>query len=296
MTESDDRDKRGPAPATQLSVVIPTLNEERTIERIVSEVVRSRHSSLVIDQVVVIDSGSEDSTVDLARRSGAEVVDHRHLIPWAGARSGKGEALWKSLSVVRNEIVVFLDGDLQTFNSHWVYALACPLVRSSDVSLVKGAFERPFGSGGDHDGGRVTELLVRPALWAYFPELGFVAQPMAGEFAARKTDLMAIPFAPAYAVDLGILLDMYLRRGVASIEQVELGRRVHRHQPLFDLSRMGATALHTILRRNDQPTPADHPMIQPSWDGGHLQLSSWQVPIADRPPMSELLQARVRQE
>jgi glucosyl-3-phosphoglycerate synthase len=273
----------------RLSVVIPTLNEAKTIEAIVSEVVRGQRSGLPVDQLLVVDSGSEDSTVDLARRAGAEVVDHRLLLPSAGTRIGKGEALWKALSVVRGEVVVFLDGDLENFHSDWIGKLVAPLSEDPGVSLVKGAFERPYGPGANLDGGRVTELLVRPSLWAHFPELGFIAQPMAGEFAARTRDLMGIPFAPAYAVDLGVLLDVYLSAGTRAIRQVSLGRRVHRHQSLFELTRMGATALHTILRRRGlQPSEAV-PLVQPAWRDGRMELCEWDVPMADRQPMSELL-------
>src|SRR5207253_5005085 len=145
--------------------------------------------------------------------------------PSIGARPGKGEALWKSLAVTSGDIVVYVDSDLTDFGPHYVTGLLGPLLTSSDVLLVKAFYDRPLLDVSAAGGGRVTELMARPLLDAFFPEVAGVVQPLAGEYAARRTLLESLPFAAGYGVETGLLLDAVAAHGLDAVAQVDLGHR-----------------------------------------------------------------------
>ncbi|MFD7652525.1 glucosyl-3-phosphoglycerate synthase [Actinosynnema sp. NPDC059797] len=268
-----------------VSVVLPALDEEATVGGVVAAV-RPLVGSLV-DELVVVDSGSTDGTVARAAAAGARVVRRSDVLPDLPPRPGKGEVLWRSLAATSGDLVVFLDSDLVDPDPGFVPALLGPLL-TRDVHLVKGFYRRPLG-GSDAGGGRVTELAARPLLNALRPELAGVVQPLGGEYAGTRAFLESVPFAPGYGVEIGLLLDAHARYGLAGIAQVNLGVREHRNRDLRQLGAMAAQVAGTALRRCGVPVASGSLTQFLPFDGEWLP-SSVEVPAEDRPAMRSVLQ------
>jgi len=207
----------------------------------------------VVDQVVVVDAGSADGTAAIAARLGAEVHDEGALQPEFGPVAGKGDAMWRALSVLTGDLVCFVDADTEGFGERFACGLLGPLVCEPGVQYVKGFYRRPFrGAGGETaatGGGRVTELTARPLLRAFYPQLAQVRQPLAGEMAARRALLERVAFCTGYAVETGLLLDVYAAVGIDAMAQVDLDVRQNHHQPLEDLAPMSAAVLAAVTTR-----------------------------------------------
>lgn len=207
----------------------------------------------VVDQVVVLDDDSRDGTGAIAASLGAEVVRPAGLLSQWGVVLGKGDAMWRALSVLRGDLVCFVDADSEDFGAHFAVGLLGALVCVPRVQFVKGFYRRPFKSApaqvAPTGGGRVTELLARPLLAAFYPELAGLRQPLAGEFAARRDLLEQMAFCTGYGVEIGLLLDVYAQAGVDVIAQVDLDVRQNRHQPLDDLAPMADAVLGAVTSR-----------------------------------------------
>ncbi|GAA1314173.1 glucosyl-3-phosphoglycerate synthase [Saccharothrix xinjiangensis] len=268
-----------------VSVVLPALDEEATVGGVVAAV-RPLVGSLV-DELVVVDSGSTDGTAARAAAAGARVVRRSDVLPDLPPRPGKGEVLWRSLAATSGDLVVFLDSDLVDPDPGFVPALLGPLL-TRDVHLVKGFYRRPLGGSGS-GGGRVTELAARPLLNALRPELAGVVQPLGGEYAGTRAFLESVPFAPGYGVEIGLLLDAHARYGLAGIAQVNLGVREHRNRDLRQLGAMAAQVAGTALRRCGVPVASASLTQFLPFDGEWLP-SSVEVPAEDRPAMRSVLQ------
>ncbi len=234
---------------TRVSVVLPALDEEPTVGEIVCGLRRLAEETGLVDEIMVIDSGSADRTAEVAAAAGATVHHRDDILPEHGSHPGKGEVLWKALAVARGDVIVYIDADLIDFRPHFVTGLLGPLLTDPGVGMVKAFYDRPLLDLSAGGGGRVTELMARPLLAAYFPELAGVVQPLAGEYAARRTLLAALPFAGGYGVEIGLLIDTVRRCGLDAVAQVDLGQRTHGHQDTAALGRMAAAILHTVLAR-----------------------------------------------
>jgi glucosyl-3-phosphoglycerate synthase len=273
-----------------ISVCLPAKECAPTIAPIVDALVDLRERG-VVDQVLVVDVGSADGTAAIAAAHGAEVVDENALLPQFGRVRGKGDAMWRALSVLRGDIVAFLDADTVDFAAHFCTGVIGPLVADPDVQYVKGFFRRPFRVGDTvvpDAGGRVTELAARPLLTRFYPELAGVRQPLAGEMAGRRSLLEALPFATGYAVETALLLDAYAAVGPAGLAQVDLDVRQNTHQPLADLGPMAYAVLLAVTQRLEREgrlapsAPAPFPVAR---DGHAEQLD---LDIVERPPMASL--------
>jgi glucosyl-3-phosphoglycerate synthase len=235
-----------------ISVCVPAREEAKTIAAIVEPLVALREQN-VLDQVLVIDSASRDGTGAIAAAIGADVVDASSILPEFGPINGKGDAMWRALSVASGELVCFVDADSEDFGAHFALGLLGPLVCEPHVQFVKGFYRRPFkANGGPPEptgGGRVTELTARPLLQAFYPELAGVRQPLAGEFAARRALLERVPFCTGYAVEMGLLLDVHADVGIDALAQVDLDVRQNRHQPLENLRPMADAVLGAVTSR-----------------------------------------------
>jgi glucosyl-3-phosphoglycerate synthase len=274
-----------------ISVVLPALNEEETIESVIDSI-----SPLVdglVDELIVLDSGSSDDTEIRAIAAGARVVSREQAVPELPTRSGKGEALWRSLAATSGDIVVFIDSDLINPHPMFVPHLVGPLLTGEGIHLVKGFYRRPLqvgdasGNAGSTGGGRVTELVARPLLAALRPELGCVLQPLGGEYAASRELLTSLPFAPGYGVEIGLLVDTFDRLGLDAIAQVNLGVRAHRNRPLSELGAMSRQVIATLLSRCGIPdSGVGLTQFFPAGDG--YAQHTWPVSLADRPPMNRL--------
>jgi glucosyl-3-phosphoglycerate synthase len=234
-----------------VSVCLPGRECAETVGEIVSVLARLREVG-AIDELLVVDAASADGTAGVAERAGASVVQERELMPELGAVLGKGDAMWRALSVLTGELVVFLDADSEGFSEHFATGLLGPLVCEPGVRFVKAFYRRPFEHEGislPEGGGRVNHLMARPALSAFYPELSAVRQPLAGEVAARRELLERVPFATGYGVEIAMLIDVWRAVGLDAIAQVDLEVHRNRHQPLSALTEMSETVLATIVRR-----------------------------------------------
>ncbi len=254
-----------------VSVCLPARECAGTVGEIVHVLLGLRDGG-VIDQVVVVDAGSADGTATVAERAGAVVWQEEELLPAHGTVLGKGDAMWRALSVLEGELVCFLDADTEGFSAHFATGLLGPLVCEPGVSFVKAFYHRPFPAAGatearapteargasssareavavGQDGGRVNHLLARPALALFYPELAQVRQPLAGEVAARRELLERLPFATGYGVEIAMLIDAWKHLGLDGIAQVDLDEHRNRHQPLSALAPMALTVLATLARR-----------------------------------------------
>lgn len=236
-----------------ISLALPTLNEEKTVGKIITTLQKylvQRYP--LLDELIVIDSNSEDSTVQIAESLGVPVFKHPEILPEQGSFRGKGEALWKSLYVTRGDIVVWIDSDISGLHPKFVYGLVGPLLSDADVGFVKGFYRRPLNLGGQlmtTGGGRVTELTARPLINLFFPELSGLVQPLAGEMAGRRDVLENVPFFTGYGVETGLLIDILDRFGLSSIAQADLETRVHRNQSLLSLSKMAFAIIQVVIER-----------------------------------------------
>jgi len=233
----------------RISLCLPARDEAATVGAIVAAV----HRTLVLDQplvdeILVLDDHSTDATAEVAAAAGARVVAAADVAPEFGADPGKGQALWKTVLASTGDLIVWCDADLRDFDPAFVTGLVGPLLTEPEVQFVKGFYERPE-AGGQPGGGRVTELLARPALALLHPALAAMVQPLSGEYAARRSLVEDLPFVEGYGVDVGLLLDALAAVGLRGLAQVDLGSRLHRNRSLAELSVQATEVLHTILDR-----------------------------------------------
>ncbi|TQK69472.1 MULTISPECIES: glucosyl-3-phosphoglycerate synthase [unclassified Nocardioides] len=239
----------------RVSLVVPARNEAATVGAVVSRVRAALMDTVsLVDEVVVIDSDSVDDTYAVAESAGARVHRSAEIRPDLGTHPGKGEAMWKSLFVTSGDLVVFMDADLHDWDTHFVPGLLGPLLHDPEVQLVKGFYDRP-GADGPLEGGRVTELVARPLIALLFPALGGLVQPLAGEWAVRRSWFAGLSVPTGYAVELAALVDTVRAAGPSAIAQVDLGVRAHRHQALRDLGGMATQILAAALSRAGVTAP-----------------------------------------
>ncbi len=286
-------DKR--ACGATVSVVLPALNEEATVGPIVAGLASTFSDRVgLIDELVVVDSGSTDGTVGAAAEAGATVLSREQILPRLAPVPGKGEVLWRSLHATGGDVIVFIDSDLERFSPQILLGLLGPLLADPDVALVKGLYDRPLRS---HQsvlpagGGRVTELVARPLLNLHWPELAGVVQPLAGEYAARRSLLEQLPFPCGYGVEVALLIDTFALVGLEAIAQVDLGARHHRHQDDAALGRMSTEICQAVLTRvgrESLPRGRTFPpatLTQFARVDGQVESRTTEVTVRERPPM-----------
>lgn len=239
----------------KISLCFPTLNESLTVGKILRISNEKLLEAGLVDEIVVIDSGSSDDTSEIARSLGAKVYYHAEILPEYGSYKGKGEALWKSLYVLKGDLIIWCDSDIKNFASRFVYGLIGPMLIKDDVLYVKAFYQRPLKIKSSYikgEGGRVTKILIRPLINLFYPELANVFQPLSGEYAGRRAIFEQIPFFTGYGVETGMLIDIYERFGISSIAQVNMIRRVHRNHPLQALSMMSFGILQAVFKKLEE--------------------------------------------
>lgn len=236
-----------------ISLALPALNEEQTVGKVISTVKNSLMDQYpLLDEIVLIDSGSQDNTREIAADLGVPVYIHQEVLPELGAFTGKGEALWKSLFVVSGDIIAWIDTDIKNIDPRFVYGILGPLLDSPSIRYVKGFYRRPLRQGDKMvagGGGRVTEITARPFINLFFPELSGLIQPLSGEYAGRRSALETLPFFTGYGVETGLLIDLLQKFGLEGIAQVDLLERIHHNQPLPSLSKMSFAIMQVVFSR-----------------------------------------------
>jgi glucosyl-3-phosphoglycerate synthase len=279
-----------------VSVVMPALNEQATVGRIAERIRRDLVDRCgLVDELVVMDSGSTDDTVEVAAAAGARVVRREDVLPDLPPRAGKGEVMWRSLAATRGDLLVFIDSDLRDFTSAFVTGLLGPLLTDPGVQFVKATYDRPQAtgeSGAPTGGGRVTELVARPLLAMHWPELSGFVQPLGGEYAARRDLLERLPFPCGYGVEFGLLVDTLAAAGLDAMAQVDLSRRKHRNSDLHKLGRMAAEILQVAERRLGRRAHQPMELVQFARRGAGYQLIETDVTELERPPMVSISSSR----
>jgi glucosyl-3-phosphoglycerate synthase len=273
------------AQATTISVCLPARNEESTVGAIVATIRRELVDTVaLVDEVVVMDDGSSDSTARVAAEAGARVVPTATVLPELCCGTGKGEVMWKSLFASTGDLVCWLDADLRNFEGHFVSGLVGPLLTRPSVGFVKAFYRRPLGDD-PNGGGRVTELMARPLISTFFPHLTGVVQPLGGEYAGRRRLLEQVPFVEGWGVEIGLLVDVVNRFGAQALAQVNLGVREHRNRSLSDLAPTSMAILQIALRRAGIDTDSrGHELVR--YLGGAVERVP--IEVRERPPMIEV--------
>lgn len=288
----------------RISLCLPTLNEEDTIGREI-EVLKGELMDRVplLDEIAVIDSGSTDRTVAIARERGADVYLSSEILPGRGARLGKGENLWKALHQLRGDILCYVDADIRNIHPKFVAGLVAPLLLRPEVSYVKAFYERPLGESDDLQmlgGGRVTEILVRPLFSTFFPSLTAFVQPLSGEYAVRRELLETLSFPVGYGVEMAHLVDVWHEHGLGAFAQVDLDERFHGHKSTAELGKMSFGLLQIFLdrlRRHDllpeslETEAVYRPLVSAV---GTPEFESLEILEEERPPMITLPEYRER--
>ena len=289
-----------------ISLALPALNEEETVGTVIRTVKEALLDAVpLLDEIVLVDSNSEDRTRAIAAEEGVPVFIHQHILPQYGARNGKGEALWKSLLVTRGDLILWIDTDIVNIQPHFVVGLIGPLLLRPEVQLVKGFYQRPLKvddklqAGG---GGRVTELTARPLLNLFYPELSGLIQPLAGEYGGRRAALERLPFSSGYGVEIGMLIDVLETFGLGAIAQVDLLERIHHNQPLEALGKMSFTIIQTVFRKLERRYGShflddmNRTMKLIRYEPGRFSLEVQELAEQERPPMLDIPEYRTRNE
>lgn len=286
-----------------ISMCLPTLNEEKTIAKeivIMKSELMTRYP--LIDEIVVVDSGSTDNTREIAASYGAKVYESSQILPELPSFTGKGENLWKALYITKGDIIVYLDADIKNIHHRFAYALVGPLLVYDHIKYAKAFYDRPLATEEKKirpaGGGRVTELIIRPLFSLFFPELTQIMQPLSGEYAGYRELFEAIPFPIGYGIETSMILDIYEKWGLDVIAQVDLDRRVHRNQDTTALGKMAFVILKTFLNRIEKYGFVEfrgeiyNELIQYKKTPGRFQEEIFRVEGHERPPMITISQYR----
>ena len=282
----------------KISLCLPTLNEEKTIGKVIvilkSELM-DRYP--LIDEIAVIDSGSEDKTMEVAASFGVDVYLASDHLQAHGDHKGKGENLWKALYLLTGDIIVYVDSDITNIHPRFVYGLLGPLIEDQDIKYVKGFYDRPlaFSQGlRPTGGGRVTEILTRPLFSLFYPELTPILQPLSGEYAGRREILEKIAFPVGYGVETSMLIDIYNELGLNAFAQTDLDKRIHRNQETSALGRMSFGILRTLIKRLQRDKKLElteelgHTMRQYAAVDDAYETFAHDIVEYERPPMMEI--------
>lgn len=286
----------------KISLGFPTLNEEKTIGeeiKIMRDELQIRYP--LLDEIAIIDSDSTDHTREIAEEAGADVYLASKCLPQYGVIQGKGENLWKSLYLLKGDIILWIDADIKNIHPKFAYGLVGPLLEYDHLNYVKAFYERPLRIGKrmrPSGGGRVTKILVRPLLANFYPELSGFLQPLSGEYAGRREVLEKLPFRVGYGIEIGLLIDIYEKWGLESLAQVDMDKRVHRNRGLDELEKMSFAIMHTFFTRlQQQGVISINKQIEESFNlakirGEQIILKQEKFTFMERAPMIEIKEYR----
>lgn len=289
----------------KISLCLPTLNEEKTIAKeivIFKSELMSRYP--LLDEIVVVDSGSKDNTRDIARTYGADVYQASDILPHLTPYTGKGENLWKALHVTRGDIIVYLDADIKNIHHRFAYGLIGPLLENDQIKYTKAFYDRPIATRDKiirpTGGGRVTELVIRPLFSLFFPDLTQILQPLSGEYAGFREVFEQLPFPIGYGVETSMILDIYHKWGLDIMAQVDLEKRIHRNQDTKALGKMAFAIIKTFINRKvalgmiGLENGMHDEMIQYNLVKGAIEPDIVEIKGLERPPIIEIPEYRER--
>lgn len=235
-----------------VSVIIPTLNEEDNILKVLLPLMELIKKEL-IDDLIVVDGGSTDSTVDICKEVGCKIYlsDSIVLDEKIPLSKGKGIQLWKSIFLNKSDIVCFVDADIKNFTENFVLGLVIPMILDPNINFTKSFYKRNIYIDGEqvgnNQGGRVTELCARPLLNILYPELAFIIQPLSGEYAFKKEVIEDLEFSNGFGLETKLLIDYYKKYGIDSLLQIDMGERIHRNKNIKELSKTSYMISHVVL-------------------------------------------------
>jgi glucosyl-3-phosphoglycerate synthase len=209
-----------------LTVIIPTLNEEKTIRKVIREARRNE----LVTEIIVVDDLSMDNTIAEAQKEDVKIITSTHI--------GKGDSMREGMLMAGNELLIFVDPGIPNFTADIIEKLAGPLIRD-EADFVKSYFERQAG--------RVTEIMVKPMLEFFFPHLLQFKQPLSGMIAGKRSFFQKVEFDNDDGVDIGLLIDMHHMQ--ARIIEVCVGEVENDGQPLNVLGRMAKQVANAIFKR-----------------------------------------------
>ncbi len=213
-----------------VTVIIPARNEEKHIENIVNFVKRSK----LVNQIIVVDNASEDDCYKIAKTLDVDVLQCN--------TPGKGYAMELGLSAAQNDVVVFVDADVENYFENMIELLSEPIL-NGECDFVKSTFDRETG-------GFVTQIAVKPLLNVLFPELYPFSEPISGMIACKKEILEKIEFEKDYGVDIGILLDIV--NGGYKFKEVNIGKisnNSHLTKTPERMKKMSEEVMASIVKR-----------------------------------------------
>ncbi len=239
-----------------ISLGLPTLDEEDTIA---TEILVFKDELIdnfpLVDELAIIDSGSTDDTCKIARDHGALVYQASEALAEMEVYKGKGESLWKSIYLLNGDIIVWIDADIKNIHPKFVYGLVGPLLTNPEIGYVKAFYDRPLAGESrlrPTGGGRVSEIMMRPVMNLFFPELSGFIQPLSGEYAGRRKVLEQVPFDIGYGVEICLLIDILEKFGLGTMAQVDLDKRVHKNKQVPALTRMSFGILHAFFNKLEE--------------------------------------------
>ncbi len=281
-----------------ISLCLPTLNEAETIGKEVilfqSELVNYHP---LLDEIAVIDSGSDDDTLTIAKNFGADTYLADDILPDIEPKKGKGENLWKAIYQLKGDIIVYIDADISNVHPRFVYGLVAPLIYNEETQYVQAFYDRPLNVSGESQksgGGRVTEILIRPLFSLFFPDLTGIIQPLSGEYAVRREVLEEIHFPIGYGVETSHLIDVYTKFGLNAFAQSDLDQRVHENKPTQELGKMAFGILQTFIKRAktlgivDKMDDYEYILRQTHANENHYEQDKIEIVEEERPPMIEI--------
>jgi glucosyl-3-phosphoglycerate synthase len=281
--DAEDLLERKRTSGVSVSVVVPMRGKGRGTAALLAALGPLAETGLVDEKIVLCPEGEEARLAN-----GVKVYQDADLMPGFGPVRGYGDALWRGLSAAEGDVVLFLDPSVpDPEGGRRTLGLLGPLLSRQDLSFVKGFSTRSNGAGGLGPEG-LSELMARPLINLYRPELAGFVEPLSSEFAARRTLLASLSFPVGYGAALSILLDAASTAGVRALAQTRLGPPPETGVSLPDLGEAAYATLVAAAARThgkeDLDERAPGPLFLPL--PGRFELR--RVAVEERPPLDSV--------
>lgn len=261
----------------KIAIILPTLNEEKTIAKVIETALEVKNVG-IIDELILVDSASTDGTVAIAEGFGIPIYKHPEICPELGSYRGKGEAMFKSGLITKADIIAWVDTDIENITPTFFYGLIGPMLANPDIRFVKGYFERPVRietTGVELGGGRVTEILARPWINTFMPDLSGFIQPLAGTVAIYRDLLYQTKIPTNYGVEIAMLIQVLQCAGLWATCQVNLGEVIHKSKDVMGLSEMAFQIIQVLaaIQGNVPGATLNNSLRHVFTTGGNFEIS-----------------------